>query len=424
MEIEIIIISLILSGFFSGIEIAYISANKLKIELLKNQGTFSGRVLSLLTSSPSKFLGTMLVGNNIALIVLGIMMSRLLEPAIGELLPAGFNNEFSILLIQTIIITVMVLIVGEFLPKAIFRIKPNGFLSFFSLPLLAIYYLLYPIVQVVVSISKFTLKNILQVDYKESEPIFSKVDLEHFINQFVKNENEEEEDELNTDIFEKALYLTKVKARECMVPRTELEAIDVQTSIDDLRKKFVETKLSRLIVFDETIDNILGYVHHFDLLKQPSGIREILFPIKVIPESMPAKDILNIFISDRKSIAWVVDEFGGTAGIITLEDVLEEIFGEIQDEHDSEEFIEKQIFEDEFIFSGRLEVDYLNEKYNIGFPEGEYETLAGYIVSNHENIPDQGEDIIIDNFKFKILNVGETRIETIKLKILDKKEAE
>ena len=418
MEFEVIIITLILSGFFSGIEIAYISANKLKIELGKTQGTLTGKVLSFLTASPSKFLGTMLVGNNIALIILSIMMSRILEPAISGILPLAVHNEFSILLIQTVVITVVVLIMGEFIPKAMFRIRPNGVLSFFAIPLVFIYYILYPIVQVVVSISKFTLKTILRVPYKESEPIFSKVDLEHFINQFIKNINEEEEDELNTDIFEKALYLTKVKARECMVPRTELEAVDVKTSIDVLKNKFIETKLSRLIIFDENIDNILGYVHHFDLLKRPTAINEILFPIKVIPESMPAKDILNIFISDQKSIAWVVDEFGGTAGITTLEDVLEEIFGEIQDEHDSEDFIEKQIFDDEFIFSGRLEIDYLNEKYNIGFPEGEYETLAGYIVSNHEDIPDNGEDIVIDNFKFKILNVGETRIETVKLKIL------
>ena len=417
MELQVIILFLLLSGFFSGIEIAFVSANKLKIELLKKKGGINGRILSRFIEFPSRFLGTTLIGNNIALIVLSIMMARVLEPKIVSLLPVQAATEFSIMLIQTIITTLLVLIVSEFLPKVLFRINPNGILSVFAIPVLLIYYVLYPIVQIVLGVTNFTLKNVLRVEYKESKPVFSKVDLQHFINQFIKKE--EEEDELNTDIFERALDLTKVKARECMVPRTEIEGIDITATIEDLRQKFIEKKLSRLIVFEGTIDSVLGYVHHFDLLKKPTEINDILFPIKVIPESMPAKDILNFFTKDQKNIAWVVDEFGGTSGIVTLEDVLEEIFGEIQDEHDTEDFIEKQLNEDEFIFSGRLEIDYLNEKFNLAFPEGEYETLAGYIVSNHENIPERGEEIYMDKYKFKILNVSETRIETVKLKIVD-----
>jgi len=417
MEIELIIISLICSGFFSGIEIAYVSANKLKIELHKNQESFTGKLLAPITESPARFLGTTLIGNNVALIVLGIMMAKLLEPALHNLLPERLSSGFMVLLLQTIITTFLVLIFGEFIPKVVFRINPNGFLNIFALPLFLIYYLLYPVVRLVVAITNFTLKHILRIDYKETKPVFSNVDLEQFINQFVKNE--EEEDELNTEIFEKALYLTRVKARECMVPRTEIISINANATVNELREKFSDSKISRIIVYDENIDNILGYAHHFNLLKKPSTIKEILFPIQVVPESMPAKDVLNIFMKDHKGIAWVVDEFGGTAGIVTLEDILEEIFGEIKDEHDVEEFIEKQIFDDEFIFSGRLEIDFINEKYNLEIPEGNYETLAGYIVSNHENIPQKGAEIFIDRYKFKILNVSETRIETVKLKVLD-----
>ncbi len=418
MEIYLILFTLILSAFFSGIEIAYVSVNKLKVELMKQQGSVSGRLLGLVTNSPSHFLGAMLIGNNIALIVLSIMMAKTLEPVIEYYLPISLNTELSVLLIQTFITTILVLIFGEFLPKVIFRIHPDAVLRFFSFPIAFAYYLLYPLVQFIIYITHLLLKIFFKVNYSQNQPVFSHVDLEHFINQFVKSP--EEEEEINAEIFERALYLKEVRARECMVPRTEIEALDVNATLDELRVKFAETRLSRIIIYDENIDSILGYVHHFDLLKIPGSIREILFPIKVIPESMFAKDILNLFMKDHKSICWVVDEFGGTAGIVTMEDVLEEIFGEIKDEHDTEEFLEKQIYEDEYIFSGRLEIDFLNEKYNLNIPEGEYETLAGYILSNHENIPEKGEEIFVDRFKFKILNVGETRIELVRIKILPK----
>ncbi|HXH17697.1 MAG TPA: hemolysin family protein [Chitinophagales bacterium] len=416
MEIQIAIIALVFSAFFSGIEIAYVSANKLKLELLKKQGTFTGRILAVITSSPSDFLATTLIGNNIALIIISLMMATLLEPLISAWLPPAVTNEFSIMVIQTLITTLLVLFLGEFIPKALFRIYPDSALRIFAFPLLIVYYLLYPLVWFIVSLTHSLLRWAVRVSFSDNPLLFSHADLEHFITQFVSGK--EKEKEVNADIFERALYLREVRARECMVPRTEIEAIDVNATIDDLRKKFTDTRLSRIIIYDGTIDSILGYVHHFDLLKKPAAIREIIFPIKVIPETMLAKDILNLFMKDHKSICWVVDEFGGTSGIVTLEDVLEEIFGEIKDEHDTEEFLEKQVFEDEFIFSGRLEVQYLNDKYQLHIPEGDYKTLAGFILSHYENIPSKGEEIIIGNFRFKVLNVSETRIESVRMKLL------
>jgi len=303
------------------------------------------------------------------------------------------------------------------LPKALFRINPEGVLQLLAVPLRVIDFSLRIPVLFITWLSHIFIEKILKVNVQHTAQAYTKVDLEDFIKHFVKNDEEEEED-LNTDILERALQLTDVKIRECIVPRTEIEAVEVDDTIEDLRNKFLETKHSKLIVYEEDIDHILGYVHHFDLLNNPASISEILFPIKVIPESMGARILLNHFTKEHKSIAWVVDEFGGTAGIVTLEDILEEIFGEINDEHDSEDFIERQIADDEYIFSGRLEIDYLNEKYDLDLPEGEYETLSGFIVNNHEDIPDMDELIIIERFQFKIISVSDTRINTIKLKLL------
>jgi CBS domain containing-hemolysin-like protein len=420
LEINIIILTLIASAFFSGIEIAYLTSSKLRIELLKKQGALSGRLLSRFVESPSSFLATILIGNNIALIVFGIMMSRLLEPALVQLLPLNFHSEFYLLTSQTILSTAVVLLAGEFIPKIIFRVNPDALLNFFAIPLTAVYYLLYPVVLVVQKISEFILKKIMNVDMTASKTVFTKVDLEDYVDQFVKNEQNIKEETINTEIFENVLYLPEIKARECMVPRNEIIAIDIDTTIAEAEAKFMETKLSRLLVFDETIDNIVGYVHHLSLLKRPKNIRSIIFPVEVIPESMPAKELLNLFTKKQKIIAWVVDEFGGTSGIITMEDLLEEIFGEINDEHDEEDLTEKQIDENDYVFAGRLEIDYLNEKYHLNIPEGEYETLSGYILAHHEDIPEQNEEIYIDNFKFEIAAVSDMRIETIKLKVIKK----
>ncbi len=425
METDLILIALALlfSAFFSGMEMAFISANKLKLELIKSQGGITSNIIARFVNDPSRFLGMMLLGNNVALIFLGMIASKLMEPRIGEQYVMWFGGtiydyQALVLVTQTIFTTILVLIFGEFLPKTIFRINPEGILELFAIPLRVIDFVFRWPVMFITWLSHLFLEKLMKVNTRNNVPIYTKVDLEDFIKQFVKNDQEEEEEQLNTDIFERAMSLTEVKIRECMVPRTEIEAIEVTDTIEDLRNKFLQSKHSKLIIYEEDIDHILGYVHHFDLLKSPGTIRELLFPIKVIPESMGARSLLNHFTKEHKSIAWVVDEFGGTAGIVTLEDILEEIFGEINDEHDSEDFIERQIADDEYIFSGRLEIDYLNEKYDLDLPEGDYETLSGFVVSNHEDIPEMDELIIIERFQFKMISVSDTRINTVKLKVL------
>lgn len=320
------------------------------------------------------------------------------------------------LIIDTIISAIVVLIFGEFIPKAIFRAKNDSLLSFFA-PLAKFFHTLFePLTNLFVNLSQWILKYILNVRVNDKTEAFTKVDLEHFFQQ--TKEQDEDNQELNTELFENALSLPTIKIRQCLVPRTEIEGVDQSISIRELQHRFVQSKLSKLIVFDENIDNILGYVHQIDLFKKPNSIQDIIHPILAVPESMSAADLINKFTKERKSIAWVVDEFGGTAGIVTMEDVLEEIFGEIHDEYDVEEFVEKQLADDEFILSGRLELDYLKEKYELEFPENESETLSGYIINKHESIPKQKETIIIDDYRFDILNVSETRIDTVKLKIL------
>lgn len=416
MEIQIIIITLLFSGFFSGIEIAFVSANKLKFELGRQKGNISGRILYKFLNTPSHFLGTTLIGNNIALIFFGIMMAKVLEPLIVQYMPLTLNNEFLVMLMQTVLSTSLLLMVSEFLPKVLFRINANGILNVFSVPIYFFYYLFYPLVWLVVSIAHFIIKKVFRLEYEESKPVFSKLDLQEFV---IKNGNNSHEDrEINQKLFEKALHLINVKVRECMVPRTEIVAVEVSEPIENVKALFLDTKLSKIIVYEDTIDNILGYIHNYELFNKPARIRDVLYMIPVVPESMQARDLLNIFTREHKSIAHVVEEFGGTAGIVTLEDVLEEIFGEIQDEYDEEEFIEQQISETEYLFSGRLEIDYLNEKYGFTFPEGDYETLAGFLVTNYEDIPEMKEEILVDHYRFTILNVSDTRIETIKVEVL------
>ncbi len=420
MIIEVILLTILISAFFSGYEIAFISSNKLKIELDKKQNRLSGRILANFVKQPSHFIGTILVGNNIALVVYSILMSQLIDPWLTEHLTFIKPTPLVIVLTSTLISTLIVLVFGEFLPKALFRLNPNGVLSFFAVPFQLMYWLLSPIAIGFASISVFILKKIFGLKFEEKGPVFSRQDLEHFVRQTQPQEIQHQE--INTDLFENALYLTNVKVRECMIPRTEMEMIDCTASVAELKALFIQTKLSKLIVFDDSMDNIIGYVHHQDLMKQPANIKTIVKTINAIPETMPAVDCMNLFMKERKSIAWVVDEFGGTAGLVTMEDVLEEIFGEIKDEYDmAEELTEKQLAEDEFIFSGRLEVDYINEKYGLNIPHGEYETLAGYIVSRHESIPPIGEKMNIDHFELDILMGSETKIETVKIKVLENK---
>lgn len=418
MEIYIyLIIFLGLSALFSGIEIAFVSSNKLRIELNKESHSLSSRILAKFNDDPSKFITSLLIGNNIALILFSIFMAKQLTADIFK----TTEDSFLLLFYQTIITTIVVLIFGEFFPKAIFRIAPHGFLKTFAIPLNYFIYLpLKPFAALFSGLSKFLIKKFQSDDFDEEKEVFTAIDLEFYIKEIAAGQASfEDDDEINTEIFEKALYLKDIKVRECMVPRTEIQAIDIDASIEDLKNKFIETKHSRILVYEETMDNILGYAHHIDVIKNPNSIRDIIFKLPVVPGTMSARNLMNIFTKQNKSIAYVVDEFGGTAGIVTLEDLLEEIFGEIQDEHDDDEFIEKQLSEKEFLFSGRLEIDYLNEKYDLELPEGDYETIAGFVISNHEDIPEEEETIYIDKFEITVISAEDNRIETIKLKISD-----
>ncbi|RFM30453.1 hemolysin family protein [Deminuibacter soli] len=406
--------TLILIGFFAGIEIAFVSASRLNIELKKKQGKRSGRILSRFMEQPATFIGTCLVGINICMVVYGLLFSDLMKRSLWN--PLQIHNEYLKLLFDTVLSSAILLLLGEFIPKAIFRAKNDVLLNFFAGVSNFFYKICYPIATIFVSISEWILKNIFNVRVKETNAAFSKVDLEHFFQQ--TKEQDEDNSELNTELFENALSLPMVKIRQCLVPRTEIEAVDIESSVDEVLRIFVESKLSKLVVYEENIDNILGFIHQLDFFKKPATIRSVMLPIPAVPESMSATDLINKFSKEGKSIAWVIDEFGGTAGIVTMEDVLEEIFGEIQDEYDTEEFVEKQLAENEYIFSGRLELDFLNEKYGFDFPENESETLSGYIINQYETIPKLKERIIIDRFEFDVLNVSDTRIEMVKMKVL------
>jgi len=406
---------ILLIGFFAGTEIAFISANKLNIELRKKQGKVSGRILARFMENPAEFIGTSLVGVNVLLVIYGLLSSMATKMVLGHY--HIHLSEYAQLVVDTLAATLMILIFAEFLPKAIFRSKAEFVLRIFSVPMLVMYYIFYPVAKVFVTISEFILKYLFNVKIKENKQVFNRVDLEVFLKQNIQG-HENENSEVNAELFENALYLANVRVRKCMVPRNEIEAVEIISSIADARTKFIDTKLSKILVYDDTIDNIVGYIHHLDLNKNPSTIKEILHSITPVPEAMSAVDLMNRFTKERKSIAWVIDEFGGTAGIVTMEDVLEEIFGDINDEYDVEEHVEKQISENEYIFSGRLELDYLNEKFGFSFPTDQSETLSGFIITQHETIPKMNEQIILGKYEFDILLVSNTRIETVKLKIL------
>lgn len=406
--------TLLFIGFFAGYEIAFVTANRLSIELKKKQGKRSGIILAQFIESPARFIGTCLIGVNLFLVIYGLLFDELLKAGIW--MPLKIENEFLKLAFDTLLSTIVVLVIGKFLPKAIFRAKSDSLLFVFA-PIANFFHNLFlPLTNLFVNISQWILKYLFNVRVKDKNEAFTKIDLEHFFQQ--TKDQDEENQELNTELFENALSLPTVKIRQCLVPRTEIVALELNDSIAEARALFIQTKLSKLLVYENSIDNIVGYIHQLDLFNRPENIKAMLHPIVAVPESMSATDLINKFTKERKSIAWVVDEFGGTSGIVTMEDLLEEIFGEIQDEYDTEEFVEKQLAEDEFIFSGRLELDYLNEKYNLDFPTSDSETLSGYIISEHETIPKQKETIIINNFKFDILTVSERRIEMVKMKVL------
>ncbi len=412
LEILVILISLFFSAFFSGIEIAFISASRLKIELANQNGSKTAQRLLKYVKNPSKFIITSLIGNNIALVIFSLGITKLLEPRLIEIIP----NPFLVMLIPTLITTMIILFVGEFIPKAIFRVFANQILNLFAIPIFFFTEFLFaPIRMIVNPISKLCLRLFgIRVSLKDEK--LTAIDLEQFIKEHMSSSSEEE-NEINTELFENALYLEDIKVRECAVPRPEIAAIEVNSSLEELKNLVIETTHSRIIVFKDSIDNVLGYVHHFDLHKRLNSIADILLPIMVVPETMGTQDLLNKFIKEGKNIAWVVDEYGGTAGVITMEDILEEIFGEIRDEYDEDEFIDEQLAKDEYILSGRLEVDHLNDQYNMNIPDGDYETLSGFIVDHLERIPENGEKVVIDQYTFKIMDVSDKKIETVKLNI-------
>jgi len=420
-----ILFSLVLIGFLSGIEIAFISANKLSIELKKKQGTVAGKTWGFFSEHPTRFISTVLVGLNIVLVIYGLLIGDMLVPIwdwINSKLPENATNyvNFIRLFVETFLSTAIILMV-EFLCKAFFKARSNEILNnqFISVVSKSFYWLLSSISNQLVNLAEWILRYVFNVKFSNKKEAFSKIDLEHFLQQS-KHHDDEENSELNKELFENALSLSEVKLRECLIPRKEVEGVNINLNISEVKAKFIDTKLSKIIVFENNIDNIVGYVHHLDLFKNPATLMEILHPIPTVPESMSATDLMNKFSKERKSIAWVVDEFGGTAGIVTMEDLLEEIFGEIEDEYDVPEiFVEKQLATNEFIFSGRLELDYITEKYDIVFEGVEgAETLSGYIIQNNESIPKQKDRIIVGNFDFDILNVSDTRIETVKVKVL------
>jgi CBS domain containing-hemolysin-like protein len=406
----IILLSIATSAFFSGMEIAFISANKLKIELDLKSNSSSIKYLSKVFRSPSRFIATMLIGNNVALVIYGISMAEFLLPTFETY----FNSSFVILLLQTIFSTIVILVTAEFLPKAIFRIHSNRFLKVFSLPLIVFYFLLYPFVSFTLFISEKCMQ-FFGVRLVEDSPVFKKVDIEEYLNNYSKDKHPEDVD-VEVQIMQNALDFSKVRVRECMIPRTEIIAIDISKSIDELKNIFVETKLSKVVIYKDNVDKVIGYAHSYDLFKQPSSINSLLIPIPIVTETMLANELLKLFIEQRRAIAVVVDEFGGTSGIITIEDVMEEIFGEIEDEYDAEHEYENQIDENSFVFSARLEIDYLNDKYDFGLQvSDEYETLAGYLLSLLEEIPSKGAIVETENYSFIIEEVSKTKIEKIRL---------
>ncbi len=406
MLIFLIIVFLLLSALFSGTEIAFISASKLRVELSKKRDTMNSRIMGGFYDKPNKFISTLLVGNNIALAFFTLLLEIFLD-GIMPLQEGGIK-----LLIYTLISTLIVLIFGEFLPKTIFKHLADQAVYALAIPLRIIQSILFLPAWIMNRCSHFILKYLLRTSTENVEYQITKMDLGHFI----KNSSKESDDEINTDIFEKALHLEEQRVKSCLVPRTEIEAVDITNSIEELLELIKTTNLSRILVTaDGDINDILGYVHHQQLLKHPKDIKSILLDIPFVPEAMRIRDLLNRFIKENISIACVVDEYGGTAGIVTMEDIVEEIFGKIEDEHDQEEHVETKLSDNEFIFSGRLEINYLNEKYELNFPEGEYTTLSGYLVMTCESIPEKDSEIELDGYTFKIELVGDTKIDTIRV---------
>ncbi|MCU0443681.1 MAG: hemolysin family protein [Microscillaceae bacterium] len=413
----VIIISLALSAFFSGTEIAFVSANKLYFELQKKQGALSANIIAPFFKRPSLFIATMLVGNTLSLVVYGIFMADVLDPILVKNLPASINNEINILIVQSIISTSLVLVVAEFLPKAIFRLNPDRFLEVLAIPVLGIYWLLKIPVLGFVNFSKYLIVKVFRLNYSEDKPVYRLVDLNNYISNTTPAYHENEDVKIDTEIFSNAIEFRSIKIRDCMTPRTEIIGAELTDGIDGLKNAFLDSGHTKLVIYQDSIDEIIGYVHVQALFHNPETIMSVLTNTIFVPETTVAQELMVRLIAENRSLAIVLDEFGGTAGIITLEDILEEIFGEIQDEDDESKGVEQKIDEYNYILSGRLEMKYLNERYQWQIPEGDYDTLSGYILSINESIPHTNEIIAKHPFTFTILTMDYSRIDTLKLTI-------
>ena len=408
----LVLTSLLFSAFFSGMELAYLASNRLKIEVQIKQNSFQGKILSVLYKKDSTMIAMLLLGNNIALVVYGISAASILNPIILEW---GITNNASVLILQTLLSTLLVLVTAEFLPKAIVQINPNNFLNVGSLVLLMIFWILYLPTQVILLFSNLILR-LFGIQNQNSDKVFSKVDLEHYVDDLSSRIKAEQEFSNEMLILRNALDFSNVKARDCMVPRTEIIAVDIDEELEVVQKHFINKGLSKIIVYRDSIDNIIGYVHSYDLFTRPQSIKQVLKPISFVPTVISGKELLEKFTKQAGSLAVVTDEYGGTAGIITLEDVIEEIFGEIEDEHDNEDWMEERINDKEFLFSARVDIDYLNETYNLELEESnEYETLAGLMIFHLEKIPEQNTTLRIGNYKFIIEEVSDRKIEKVRL---------
>ncbi len=412
----IVLIMLVLSAFFSGLEIAYLTSNKLRIELLSKRHIFPSQILSFFVRNSNSYISTMLVGNCITLVVFSIFMGEILDPRVQSFI----DSKPLVLLIETVLSTILILVTAEFIPKNLFRINPNRILALFAVPLFIVYWILSPIVLITNGLARFILRFVLGTKFPQKKLVFGRIDLDHFIHESTSLNVQRHELENEVKIFKRAMGFSKIKARDCMIPRTEIVAVSVDESIENLRKLFIETRLSKILVYRDSMDNIIGYTHSYEIFKRPGTVLSVLLPVLIIPESMSANEVLTLFIQQHKSVALVVDEFGGTSGILTMEDIIEEIFGEIEDEHDKEEMIENKISEVEFVFSGRLEIDYINERYRLSLPiSDEYTTLAGLILHIRQSIPKKNEIVMMNPYYFKILSTSDTLIEQVQLKILE-----
>ncbi|MFN5911401.1 MAG: hemolysin family protein [Bacteroidota bacterium] len=418
LHLTSILLSLIFSAFFSGMEIAFLSSNRLKVELDRSKGNLVGKILGVFYKRESRFIAMMLLGNNIALVIFGMSFAALIDgpdPEHSFLRSIGITQDITVLLTQTVLSTLLVLITAEFLPKAFVQLNPNWFLKLLAVPMLVVYAVLYLPTLVIVGLSNGILR-LFNVRTKKEQQVFSKVDLEHFVQDISSRIKEEQELENEMTILQNALDFSSLKARDCMIPRTEIVAVEVNETIPELSRLFIDTGLSKILIYRDNLDNVIGYVHSFEMFKKPSSIKQILLPISFVPAAIPGKELLELFTKQSGNIAVVVDEYGGTAGLITIEDVIEEIFGEIEDEHDKEDWLEEKISDSEYRFSARADIDYLNDAYKLGLPESEeYDTLGGLVIHELETIPEAGTQIELDELSLFIEQVSDRRIEVVKV---------